>query len=110
MTYNIAFSVAAGGVPQPTSCENGTYVCPIEVDCQAKDVNPPRHSVHVVVGKLNSCGNPKEYSDSVFDDLPTDDGLQSISWVVVPPGAITVDTGTHTGLHECGGFHYSHAS
>lgn len=33
--YNIAFSVQAGGVGA-TSCSNGTYVCPVMVDCQGK--------------------------------------------------------------------------
>ena len=31
--YDIAFSVAASGVGQ-TACKNGTYVCPVMVDCQ----------------------------------------------------------------------------
>jgi hypothetical protein len=94
--YNIAFSLAAGGVPAPT-CFAGTYVCPIEVDCQQKDLTPPRHSTHLTVGNVNSCGNYKEYLDSVYDDSTTDEGLQSISWVVTPnANAVKVDTGTHT--------------
>jgi hypothetical protein len=94
--YNIAFSVAAGGVGS-TSCTNGTYICPVEVDCQEKDIYPPRHSPHVNVGNVNSCGNYKEISDSVYDDRPTDQGLQSISWYATPNNAsVTVDTGSHT--------------
>ena len=99
--YDIAFSVAAGGVTQPTSCQNGTYICPIEVDCEEKDVTPPSHSPHVVVGKLNSCGNPKAYSDSVFDSLKTDQGIQSITWYALPTNAAVTVTGIPSPILGC---------
>ncbi len=94
--YDLALGITAGGVGG-TNCLNGTYYCPIEVDCQSKDVNPPRHSPHVVVGNLNSCNNPKEYSDSVFDNRSTDLGLQSITWTVTPnANAVKVVVGAIT--------------
>jgi hypothetical protein len=94
--YDLALTITAGGVGG-TNCLNGTYFCPIEVDCQSKDVSPPRHSPHVVVGNLNSCGNPTEYSDSVFDDRPTDLGLQSVTWTVTPnANAVKVVVGAIT--------------
>ena len=77
--YNIAISMSAGGV-NANGCTNGTYICPVEVDCQQKDVNPPRHSPHVcITGDTTNCGHLQSIY-GVFDDRPTDDGLQSISW------------------------------
>jgi len=60
------------------------YSCPIAIDCQEKDLTPPRHSTHLIVGPPNHCGNYITQTDSVYDNLSTDLGLQSIDWAAEP--------------------------
>ncbi len=95
--YDIAFSVLAGGVGN-TVCQNGSpYVCPIKVDCELKDVTAPRHTAHLTVGAVNSCGLPKAYRDSVYDNSISDQGVQSITWNATPNNsAVQVTIGAFT--------------
>jgi hypothetical protein len=94
-SYDIGFSVQAGGVGA-TACQNGTYTCPIIVDCEQKDLTPPRHTVHVGVGSLNSCGHYSTFVDSVYDNLLSDQGVNTITWVVVPANAAKVTVANFT--------------
>ncbi len=90
--YNIAFSVAAGGVGA-TTCQGGTYVCPVQVDCEAQDLLPPSHTNHLPVGKKNTCGYYTSFIDTAYDNLPNNlgnPGIDTITWVVTPPNALKV--------------------
>ncbi len=92
-SYDLNFMIMASGVPGEYT---GECHCPIVIDCQERDVVPPRHSPHRVVGNLNDCNNPKIIRDSVFDNNGTDQGVERIAWVVSPTAkAIQVDTGVH---------------
>ncbi len=94
-SYDITFNIASKGAIN----YNGECSCPIFIDCQEKDETPPRHSPHVAVGDTNHCGNPIAYTDSVFDNNATDQGLQSIAWFVLPnANDLEVDTGIYS---EC---------
>ncbi len=89
-TYDITLAVSAAGVPNPIFL-NGSQstACPIVVDCEEKDVTPPRHSTHIG-SQVDSCGNFVLYTDSVFDNRPTDLGIQSITYTEAPPNSVTV--------------------
>jgi hypothetical protein len=90
-SYDLTFAFSVFD-KQPPTFTNGACSCPINVDCEERDVTPPRHSKHVVIGSANSCGHNTAYGDSVFDDLSTDQGLQNITWEVSPnPNAVTVN-------------------
>ncbi len=92
--YDIAFSVGANGVG-PTTCSSSPYICPIIVDCQQRDLLAPRHTKHVGVGATNHCGNYTTFVDSVYDSRAIDQGIDSITWKVVPPNADKVTIATY---------------
>ncbi len=85
--FHIAFSISAAGVPNTTFISpppnEGGCSCDITVDCQEKDVNPPRYTQHY--SGSDSCHNMYICTiDSIFDDRSTDQGVQSVSYTVSP--------------------------
>ncbi|HET6401596.1 MAG TPA: T9SS type A sorting domain-containing protein [Candidatus Kapabacteria bacterium] len=101
-SFDISLYDTAAGVSQPIF-GFGVPDCPITVDCQEKDVLPPRHSVpKIIPGDTTHCGNPKAYKmDSVFDDLSTDQGIQSITYTVSPNSGSIVVTGLPATISGC---------
>ena len=101
--YDITFSFASGkGFGGGLGFLSGACSCPIEVDCQEKDITPPFHSKHVG-SRVDSCGNYLVFTDSVFDNRPTDLGIQSITYTEVPPGSVKI-TGIPTPITGCPSF------
>lgn len=100
-SYDITVSVAAQGIQNLFIA--GPPVCPVIVDCQEKDVLAPRHSApKIIPGDTTHCGYPKAYKiDSVFDDLVTDQGIQSITYTVAPNAGSIVVTGLPATISGC---------
>ena len=80
--YNIAFSVGARGVGD-SSCQNGTYVCPIMVDCQGRTYSNPVTTI------LNRTGS---YDGSLCNTRCTDVVTFDTASTRIPVLSVVADT------------------
>ncbi len=69
-SYNIAFSVSASGVGD-TSCQNGTYVCPILIDCMSPTPFSPVTTVLARTGSYDGSECNARCTDVVAFDTGT---------------------------------------
>jgi hypothetical protein len=86
--YNIAFSVTATGVGS-TNCQNGTYVCPIEVDCQERSYTDP---VTTVLSRTGS------YDGSICNTRCTEVVAFDTGKIRIPVLSVAADTLTNMRL------------
>jgi hypothetical protein len=92
--YDIAFSVAASvvGIGQATSCQNGTYVCPIQVDCREGTIIGSDAPVTMILSRTGSY-NGSECNMRCTDVVGFDTGA-----IRIPVLTITADTLTNMKL------------
>ncbi len=93
--YSINVSIGAGGVQPPffiVPSSGSTFSCDIAVDCQSKDIFPPKHSTHIGSNPTN-CGPFRTFTWNVFDSTSRDLGIKDIQPRTDPNVTLTFSPG-----------------